>query len=146
MPDLGLIEKNSIFQISNFTNNISPWHRHRSTSHYGINHSAIWAKLQSNLGEIARRIRPIYNEDLNPNLSLDYYFSISYWFYRFLTSFICFVAILYASSDNTPWNYDMYRNDSIQGSSWFHSRKAFPYDFCNVFHWYYTRVRDKNPS
>ena len=37
-----------------------------------------WAKLVCKIGEIARQIRPICNEDLNPNLSLDYYFSISY--------------------------------------------------------------------
>ena len=44
------------------------------------------------------------------------------------------------SSDNTPWNYDMYRNDSTQGLSWFHSQKAFPYDSCNVFHCCYRTV------
>ena len=44
------------------------------------------------------------------------------------------------SSDNTPWNYDMYRNDSTQGLSWFHSQKAFPYDSYNVFHCCYKMV------
>ena len=44
------------------------------------------------------------------------------------------------SSGITPWNYDMYRNDSIQGSSWIHFQKAFPYDFCNVYHCCYRTV------